>query len=170
MPKTVEFDKDTSEQIVSLRNDGSKWDEIARAVGMPTGKAMLIYNFATTPAKQRIKNATAAQVKDLRDEENLSWGVISARTGYPESACRGLYRDAGGDDRASRVGKGGRYANGTVRPDKPAGAAKKGVAKKVSAAKKGAAAKAPAAGVLDGLDADAIKAKLEGYAIKVRND
>ena len=168
MPKTVEFDADISQQIVGLRNDGSKWDEISQAVGMPPGKCMLIFDFATVAKKDKIKDATPADVKRLRDGENLSWGMISARTSYPESACRSMYEEATGNStKGNRIGKGGRYPNGTSAPKKVAVAkkgaapAKKAVAKKVAA---------PKPSPLDGKSPEEIKAAVEGYAIKVQGD
>lgn len=166
MPKLVEFDKDVSDQIVALRNDGSKWDEISQAVAMPTGKCMLIFDHATVRPKDRIKNATGKDVQRLRDEESLSWGMISAITQYPESACRSLYEEATGrETRGNRIGKGGRYPNGTDAPKKVAAGTKKTVAKKAAA--KAAPKIAPE---VDGKTPEEIKEAVEGHAIKVLVD
>lgn len=158
MPKTLEFEKDVSDQIVSMRNDGAKWDEISTAVDHPSGKCMLIYAHATVRPKDKVKEATPEQVAAMRDDETLSWGVISARTGYPESSLRGMYEEATGKStKGNRIGKGGRH------PGTPNGTAKKSTAKKSTAKKKPAAKDSP----LVGLDADAITSKITGRAIKV---
>jgi hypothetical protein len=166
MPKIVEFDKELSDQIVALRNDGSKWDEISSATGVPTGKAMLIFDHATVKPKDRIKDATGKDIARLRDQENLSWGMISAITRYPESSCRSLYEEqTKRSTRGLRIGKGGRYPNGESAPK--SSTTKKTVAKKAGAVAKKAA---PAASPLAGKSEDEVKAAVEGYAIKVLTD
>jgi hypothetical protein len=166
MPKTLEFDQDTSQQIVSMRNDGSKWDEISRAVSMPPGKAMLLFYHATVKPKDKIKSATGKDVAALRDGQSLSWGEISARTGYPESSARSMYEEeTGNSTKGNRIGKGGRYPNGQSAPE--GSTPKKAVAKKAAAK---AAPKAAPVSVLAGLSAEDVKAKVEGYAIKVAGE
>ena len=166
MPKQVEFDQELMDQIKSLREDGQKWDEISNTVGMPAGKCMLIHSFATVAKKDRIKDATGEQIAKLRDEDALSWADISARTGYPHTACRTLYEEhTGSSTLGNRVGRGGRHpgdggGGGGKRPAKKA-AAKTGAAKKAAAKPKA---------VLDGMGVEDIKEALTGYAIKVMTD
>lgn len=139
-------------KVRSLREDGTKWEEIATTLGMSTGKAMLLYMEATTRPKDRIKGKTdeelGAAIVEARDEQLLSWGQISARSGLPETRCRKLYEEATGKStRGNRIGKGGRYPDGTVPPTR-AGEAKERAVKKAAAkkaaAKKTAAKKSPA--------------------------
>jgi pyruvate/2-oxoglutarate dehydrogenase complex dihydrolipoamide acyltransferase (E2) component len=67
-----------------------------------------------------------------------------ARTGLAETRCRNLYEKATGNStRGNRIGKGGRYPDGTTPPARPAKA--KEAAVKKAAAKKAPAKKAPAA-------------------------
>lgn len=157
-PKVMEFDKETSDQIVALRNDGKKWSEISDAVNLPVGKCMLMFDHASVKAKDVVKNATGAQIAELRDGQSLSWGIISARTRYPESTCRGLYEEhTGKTTKGNRIGKGGRHPNSADTPARVPGARK-------------AAAKATAESTPDplaGLDKDAVVEKLAGFAIKV---
>ncbi len=130
MPKTLEFDKEVSDQIVALKEDGSKWDEISRKMGMPPGKCMLIFNHATVSPKDKVKDASGKDVVQLRDSESLSWGVISARTGYPESTLRGMYeQETGSSTKGNRIGKGGRHPESEGKPRAKKAAAKKAAAK-----------------------------------------
>jgi len=161
MSKTLEIDSDQLEQITKLRTEGKKWDEIGEAMGMATGKAMLIFDSGQVGKGEKIKDATPADVKRLRDDLVLSWGKISVRCGLPESTCRGMYRQAGGNDKGNRIGKGGRHpgtVNGETSP------------KSGKAAKAAKAAPAPSTFVSPVADIESLedmKAKIEGYAIKV---
>lgn len=162
MPKTLEFDSDVSDQIVAMRNDGSKWDEISEAVGHPSGKCMLMYAHATVRPKDRVKNATPEQVVAMRDDESLSWGVISARTGYPESSLRGMYEEhTNKSTKGNRIGKGGRH------PETP-GTPRTAKAKKAGGAKKAASKKpAPKETPLVGLSPEEITEAITHRAIKI---
>lgn len=170
-PKQIDFDTKVGQQIVSLRDDeGYKWDQISEAVDIPIGKSMLIYSFFKLPKKDRIKNPTAADVVRLRND-GLSWGDISVRVGWPESSCRSQFEEATGKStKGNRIGKGGRYPNGEARPEGAVKATKS--AKKAAAPAKKAAAKATAnrKQVLDGMNAEEVKAAITGFAIKVSTD
>jgi len=160
MSKTLTIDTDDLEQITKLRSEGKKWDEISEAMNMAPGKAMLIYSSGQVPPKERIKDAGPADVKRLRDDLSLSWGAISVRCGLPESTCRGMYREAGGNDKGNRIGKGGRHpggTNGQAVASKPSGRAVK------------AASKPTAVAVDQFADSteDEIRTALESRAIKV---
>lgn len=173
--------KELGETIVELREGGAKWEEIAGEVGTSTGRAMLIYFEATVKPKDKIKGADDEELGEkivaARDEDKLSWGQIMARTGFSETRCRKLYEEASGNStRGHRIGKGGRYPDGTTPPPRPAAtkkaAAKKAPAKK-AAAKKGAASgpsgPAAAAKKIAGLTeisdiADAVKGKMVTHA------
>lgn len=148
-------------QVLKLRDkDGLAWHEIAANVGESMGKTMLAYEFAKVKPSEVVtaRNDTemGKKIVALRDKENLSWGVISARTRTPESTCRGLYTAATGTDtKGLRIGKGGRFpgsSNG-ARPAKKApvkkqvakkAPVKKQVAKKAPVGKKAPGKKAPA--------------------------
>lgn len=162
MAKVLEFDQELVQQLIKLRDDEEKkWGEISEIVGVPVGKCMLVYSSGKVAKKDRIKDATPADIKKLRDGDNISWNDISVRCGIPESACRRMYRDAGGEDRGNRIGKGGRYPGGSTKPEG-------GTAKKAGPGKKTAAAK-PAVNLFDGKTDEEVTAMLTGYAIKVAN-
>lgn len=159
MPKTVEFEKEISDQIVALREEGLKWSEISDQVDVPVGKCMLIFDYATVRPKDRVKDATGQDIVNLRDGENLSWAIIAARTGYPHTACRKLYEDETGKSTlGNRIGKGGRYPGGSSNGEK------KPAAKKVAAKAKSEPGK------LDGLSNEEVKERILGRMIKVVTD
>lgn len=138
---------EVTEQIVELRNEGGKWEEIAATVGLSTGKTMLLYMQATVRPKDRIKGKTdeelAAAIVSARDEDQLSWGQIMVRSGLPETRCRKIYEETTGTStRGNRIGKGGRYPDGVTPPARASEPKEKAVKK--AAAKKAPAAKAPA--------------------------
>lgn len=118
-PKAVSFDEKELKEIVDLREQGKKWVEISDIMGIPSGKLMLMHDYATVKPKDRVKNATGADIANLRDKLSLSWGAISARTGYPEGSCRSLYEEhTGNSTKGNRIGKGGRYSKGEAAPAK----------------------------------------------------
>lgn len=159
--------KELGETIVELREGGAKWEEIAGEVGTSTGRAMLIYFEATVKPKDKIKGADDEELGEkivaARDEDKLSWGQIMARTGFSETRCRKLYEEASGNStRGHRIGKGGRYPDGTTPPPRPA-ATKKAAAKKAPAGPAAAAKKI--AGLTEISDiADAVKGKMVTHA------
>lgn len=135
------------DQVVALRdNKGMAWAEIAEKLGVGVILVQLLYMQANVKPSEKItaKNDTelAKKVRTARDKDKLSWGWIAARAGLPESRVRRLYVEAGGTLEGNRIGKGGRYADGT-KPS-PAPKAKKTTAKK-STAKSRAAKNAAAA-------------------------
>lgn len=165
------------ETIVELREGGAKWEEIAGEVGTSTGRAMLIYFEATVKPKDKIKGANDEELGEkiaaARDEDKLSWGQIMARTGLSETKCRKLYEEATGNStRGHRIGKGGRYPDGTTPPPRPAATKKKAAAKKAPAKKaaaKGSSGPSAAAKKIAGLSeisdiADAVKGKMVTHA------
>lgn len=163
-PKQIDFPQEMCDEVVALRdNEEYKWDQIGETLEIPPGKAMLIYSWAKLPKRERIKNASAEDIVRLRDEQMLSWGEIVVRVGYPESSCRSMYEESTGKStKGNRIGKGGRHPGPQ---DEGAAPAKKAPAKK-AAAKKAAPVKGGSA-VLEGMEADEIKEKLTGRAIKV---
>ncbi len=153
MPSITEEDKSVEplqeqvDKIVSMREEHATWDEIADAVGISAGKVTKIHMSASVKPKDRIKGRTdediAAAIVKARDEDQLSWGQIMVRSGLPETRCRKIYENVTGNStRGNRIGKGGRYPDGIVPPER-ASKGKEEAAKK-AAASKAATAKAPA--------------------------
>jgi hypothetical protein len=142
--------EDLGEKVKVLRESDPKtpWSEISETMEVSQGKLMLAYNYASVRPKDRVKAKTedelASAIVDLRDDESLSWGIISARTAMPESKCRSLYEKVTGTStKGNRIGKGGRHpdANGAAPTTKPAKTQKKAPANKPSGAAKAASAK-----------------------------
>lgn len=112
--------------------------EIAKAEG--TSKGQVAYGLlrAEIPVKQRQSleddEATLAkEVVRLRNDENKSWGIISATVGVAESRVRSVYAETTGvDHKGNRIGKGGRHP-GDVDADKSPAAKKAGASKKAGA-------------------------------------
>jgi hypothetical protein len=157
---TLQLDRDLVEQVTQLRDqEEKKWDEIGEITGVAVGKCMLAYMSGRVPKKELIKNATAADVVRLRDDQALSWGEISVRAQLPESTCRAMYTDATGNStKGLRIGKGGRHP-GNIEGVHPKGT-------KGSKAKATAKA-APAGDLFVDVDDSDIAAMLTGYAIKI---
>lgn len=177
-------DPDFQAKVVDLRdNQEMKWSEIADELDCTAGKAILAYDIVNMPAKDKIKakdeDELAAAIVSARDDDQNSWGRISARAGIPESRVRKIYEDAtGNSSRGLRIGKGGRYV-GDENPNPPAekvkgtakkaGAAKKAPAKKAAAAKKAAPAKrTTGAGALTSMDQEALAERIDGKTIQVQ--
>jgi hypothetical protein len=143
---------DLGTKVAKLRDKdpAPSWKDISTTLEIGQGKVMLAYLFHTTDPKDRIKGRNedelAKNVVKARDG-GLSWAIISARAGIPESTARGLYeKTTGSSTKGNRIGKGGRYpgdSNGAG-PVKKA-VAKKAVAKKAAPVKKAVAKKQPAA-------------------------
>lgn len=162
MANTTMIPSDEEKQeVLKLRDtEGMKWGEVAEAMGISSGKAILIYNFATLKPKDKIKDPTPADVQRFRDQEGLSWGILMARTGLSEGALRSMYEEkAGRSAKGTRVGKGGRFpGEETGEEAAPKPAAKKAAAK---------APKAPARpSPLKGMKSEEIKEAITGFAIK----
>lgn len=143
---------DLAKQAVDLRDKQElAWHDVAGRMDVSVGRAMLAYNFGKVKPSERVKadsdEALARAIVKLRDNEELSWGIISARTGEGEMRCRALYESVKGpgSTKGNRIGKGGRYpgGGGGKKPIKKA-TAKKAPAKKTTAVKKSTgAAKRP---------------------------
>lgn len=170
------------ERIVEMRdNDGQKWGEIAEALDIGQGKAMLLYMYASVPEDERITANNDEQLgKKIVKARNdgLSWGQIMARTGLGEGKCRSLFEAASGETAlGNRIGKGGRYPSGEGAPAKKAGVAKK-AAKTAKASKaartEAAAAKAdtelpPKGTPLADFTLPQLKKRLEGATVTITN-
>lgn len=177
--KEQEEAKDHGPQVVKLKNGGSSWAEIAEKLGISQGKAQLAFLRENTPAEDRInaKNEAdlAKRIVSARDKDKLSWGIISARSGVPESRCRKIYEEATGtSSRGNRIGRGGRFPSDEVRPAKAPKAPKAKTAKEAKEAKSddtpakvtAEQAKKP----IGDMDLGELKARLNGKTITVNNE
>lgn len=161
---------DLKERIEKHREEGRKWNEIADALDISIGKAMTLYDEIKVAPKDRVANATAADVVRLRSE-GLSWGVIRARCGVTEGVARKMFEEGGGGSSlGNRIGKGGRYPNGVERPPSTNGT-KAAKATKATKATKAAPKGEPPQVVTDliaaGDDVEKVRDLIDGYAIKV---
>lgn len=121
------------QDIKTMRDDdGKKFSEISEELGIASGKVLFLYACASVKPKDKIKWKTddelASGIVSARDDDGLSWGLISARAGVPESRVRKVYTDTTGKSTLGMsIGKGGRKpANGkpVARPGKAAASAK----------------------------------------------
>jgi len=95
------------------------WGEISERLGYgdgnATGKLQLRYFEEEVRQNPRLritgKNETELgnKIRKARDEDQLSWGKIMARTGLGLSRVRTLYDESGGTALGHRIGKGGRH-------------------------------------------------------------
>lgn len=125
-------DKFIKKVVTALADEDTSVADVAKSEGVSKGTVMLARLRGDVPVKSRESLGDAddevvgARVKKLRSE-NLSWGVISARIGVPESRVRSTFTEATGDStKGLRLeGKGGRAvgeSNGsTTKPRSSAG-------------------------------------------------
>lgn len=120
-----------TEQVLEMREDGKKWQEIADELGITPGKAMFLDMKAAVASSPKLKitwkdDAELAEaITNARTEDMLSWGQISARTGLSEGKLKKVFASAAGDmAKGHRIGKGGRFPKGVEPPPKPAKATK----------------------------------------------
>ena len=183
MPSITEEDKSVEplqeqvDKIVSMREEHATWDEISEAVGISPGKVTKIHMSASVKPKDRIKGRTeddiAAAIVKARDEDQLSWGQIMVRSGLPETRCRKIYENVTGNStRGNRIGKGGRYPDGVIPPERASKgkeeAAKKAPAKKAPA-KKAPAKKAPAQSKLGAMTTKDLAAHLMNKSVTYKH-
>lgn len=174
------------ELILEARSDEKSWAEIREmSGGMALGKLMFLRSVGEVEDKDRIKFRSEedlpAKIQAARDE-NVSWGLIAARTGLPESKIRSIYEAEYGEGSSKLAGGMSRVAgrNGVVaeKPE-PKPKAAKPKAKKAPAKKKAGTKKATAKGKDDGafggvkplkeMDTDELTERLEGKTITVTN-
>jgi hypothetical protein len=166
------------EKVVKLRDqEEMKWEQISEAMGAPTGICMLAYERGKVRPKDKVKNATPADIVQMRIAESLSWAKIMARTDLSEQAARSMFDEAqskkGITARGHRIGRGGRHpGQETAAPrqtSKATAAAHAAKATKAAApAKKAAKATAPVGKVTpDKWDLATAKKKLENRTVKV---
>lgn len=110
--------------------EGLKQAEIAAKHKISTGRASFLMQAASTKASEKWKWKTDSElqklVKKARDTDHLSWAHIMIRGGISEGAARAAYRQAGGNDKGHRIGKGGRHpGDGTGTAKKQTTAAKR---------------------------------------------
>lgn len=152
MPKTATKDKktaskgggdDLTQKVLAMREQKKTWAEISSTLGIGQGRAMGLALKAGVAPKERIKftddDDLATQVVDLRNDQKLSWGIISIRSGVGEAKLKRLFSEASGTPALGhRIGKGGRFPTGAERPAASNGSGK--------AAKSGKSAKSTKAG------------------------
>jgi hypothetical protein len=172
---TATKDKKTADvpsQVVKLKKAGSDFAEIAEQLDISVGKAKLFYLVGQTDPADRFeaKNDAdlAKRVVALRDKDKLSWGIISARSGVPESRLRKIYEDTTGTPTlGNRIGKGGRFPSGET-PPKPVKAKTAKAAKETKEASAGKPVSAEQAKVPIGdMNLAQLKDRLNGKTITV---
>lgn len=88
------------ENIISARKDDIPWSEIKELSGdMSLGKLMHLHEIGITDPADVISFKSDADLADKLDagrKSNLSWGVLSARTGLPEGKIRRIYEEVFG--------------------------------------------------------------------------
>lgn len=110
-------------EVVRMREEGSKWGDIAEALDITPGKAMFLEMKAQVADNPKLAikwsddEDLTEKVVAARNEDMLSWGQISARTGVSEGKLKKLW-EAGGGAKGHRIGKGGRFPAGVDRPEK----------------------------------------------------
>lgn len=138
-------DKALATQIVARRKADEKYGSIAADLKITVGKAIYLYECATTAPKDRITftdEADRGRKFVAARAAGLSWGIISARSGVPEGTVRTAWEKATGKSaKGESIGKGGRSANGTPSRAKPKAAPKTKAAPKAKPAAPKAAAK-----------------------------
>lgn len=124
-------------KVVAAKDDDEKTvPEIAKDLGVAKGQVALALLRGRVPVKQRQMleddpETLAKEVVRLRNDETLSWGVISAHLGVPESLVRTTFAETTGTDhKGNRIGKGGRHPGDVDAEKSPAAQKAKGAAKK----------------------------------------
>lgn len=135
--------------------------EIAKSEGVAKGQVALALLRGRVPVKSRQlleddEDTLAKETVRLRNDESLSWGIISATLGVPESRVRTVYSEAtGSPHKGNRIGKGGRHPGDVNGAKSPA-------AKKAA----GSTKKAPAAGgkvvPIREMDLEQLQGRLDG--------
>lgn len=98
-PKTKAPKKFDPAVVVSMRDNGASWSDIADKVGVDSGTARWAYLCATVKSSDRIKGTDeeiAVQIVTLRDEQHLAWPVIAARAGRSQATIKRIYEDQTG--------------------------------------------------------------------------
>lgn len=177
---------DLIEAIVDAReSQGLSWSEIKEmSGGMAMGKLMFLRDVGTVDEKDRIKFRTEAdlpaKIQAARDE-NVSWGLIAARTGLPPSRIRKIYEDEYGEG-SSRLDGGMERVKGrrgvVAEPPEPKPKKEKAAAKPKKAAAKKAPAKKASTAKSDStlptplveMDLEQLQERLDGKTITVKNE
>lgn len=116
--------------IVKRRNAGESVASIAAALGVNAVTVNAHYLAATVdPVKEA---PTPTRIKAGRDKDGHSWKVLSLMYGITKGKVQELYREAGGDPKATSVAKAPAKEKAPKAPSKKA-AGKKAAAEKVPA-------------------------------------
>lgn len=114
-------DEGFTKTIVKRRNAGEKWQPIADDLGIAVGKAIFLYEKATSGEDEPISFTTDASLQKAvlkARKDGLSWGKIAARTGVGEGKLKRLALE-GGLEANHRIGRGGRHPGGESAAAKP---------------------------------------------------
>lgn len=169
---------DVGARIAKMRENKTPWATIAEELGIGAGKAQLLYLQHQVAPSDRIEGRNEAdlakRIVSARDNQKLSWGAISARSGLTESRCRRIYEDTTGTPAlGNRIGKGGRYASEADRPVKEPKAAKTPKAAKAAKAESEAPKRVSAEQAkvsIGDMDLKQLKDRLNGKVITVNNE
>jgi hypothetical protein len=89
-------DLDKAPRIKKMREQGKPWAEIADKLKMTAGRAQFILLASEVKPKDRIKfdgdDDLAQKIVAARDDDGLSWPLISARSGVTEGRVKDIYR------------------------------------------------------------------------------
>jgi hypothetical protein len=131
--KVLERYKEEGAQVVSLRQKGMDWPEVAEKAGVSVGKAKRLHLRSTMTKAQRIEGSDTEMGKTivhLRDQENVPWSEIEVRSAQSAPHIRELYEKSSGK---SWRNSGRATTTREARPKKAAG--KKAAGKKTASRK-----------------------------------
>lgn len=115
-----EADAILAAKVYELR-DGEElsWSDIAAQLGFgdgnATGRLQFLFEEELVRRTPRLRitakteEELGTKIRKARDNDQLSWGKIMARTGLGLQRVRNLYEEAGGTALGNRIGKGGRH-------------------------------------------------------------
>lgn len=91
-------------KVLQLRSEGLTWKEIGKKLKVDVPSVVLAYEFAVVkPAQKKAfaiedRAELAQAIANARDNDNLSWFKLQARTGKSQQTLKKLYTEATGDD------------------------------------------------------------------------
>lgn len=92
--------QDITQKVLALRAEGKTLGQIAKELGTTSGRVAFIEMCATVTDAERITykgdEDLGTKIVQARDTQNLSWGMIAARTGVAEGRVKRLYEATSG--------------------------------------------------------------------------